>query len=444
MSTAEVRPRSLHQDEEIGRSALRKASLRLLPLLSFGYLIAYMDRVNVSFAALQMNRALHFSAQAYGLGAGLFFLTYSACEVPSNLLLVRFGARRWLTRIMFTWGLVSIAMMLVRTPWQFYLARLALGAAEAGFFPGVIFYLTLWFPSEKRARAISYFYIAYPLSSVVMGGLAGTLLNLNGRLGLAGWQWLFLVEGLPAIVMSIFFLLCLPDSPRQARWLSEEERGWIIRELQKEVVASARATGLTASVFSRVFREPRTWLLAGFYLCIMLDFYAYAFIAPTFIQNTTTFSATKIGFVIAFFGILGTISMLVFGWHSDRACERHLHSLVPTLIAAAAFLVVGLYAHPAVVLIAFAVIFMASCAYTCPFWSIPSSFLSGRSAAVGIATINTIGLIGGFIGPWWMGIAHDLTGNYQRGLLALALPLLVAAIVIHVDRRFALREQKVS
>jgi MFS transporter, ACS family, tartrate transporter len=439
LSTAEVpahHSSPVPETDAIGRSALRKASLRLLPLIGIGYLIAYMDRVNVSFAALQMNRALHFSAAAYGLGAGLFFLTYVAFEVPSNLLLVRFGARRWLARIMFTWGLVSIAMMFVRTPWQFYLVRLALGAAEAGFFPGVIFYLTLWFPSEKRAQAISHFYIAYPLSTVVMGGLAGLLLNLNGTFRLAGWQWLFLIEGLPAIVMSLLFLLCLPDGPQKAAWLTSDERSWILRELQSEADASAHATG-DERIFVRVFSEPRLWLLTGFYLCIMLDSYAYAFIAPTVIQNITTFSAAKIGYVIAFFGILGTISMLVFGWHSDRAHEHHLHSFVPMLAAAAAFLAVGVSARPAVVLPAFAIIVMASCAYTCPFWSISSSFLSGKSAAIGIATINSIGLIGGFIGPSWMGFTHNLTGTYQRGLLTLTIPALAAGVIILFARRYS-------
>lgn len=425
--------------DAIARSALRKASIHLLPLIGIGYLIAYMDRVNVSFAALQMNRALHFSAAAYGLGAGLFFLTYIAFEVPSNLLLIRIGARRWLARIMFTWGLVSIAMMFVRTPWQFYLARLALGAAEAGFFPGAIFYLTLWFPAANRARAISGFYIAYPLSSVVMGGLAGVLLNLDGTLHLAGWQWLFLVEGLPAIVMSLFFLIALPDGPRQARWLNDDERSWILRELQNEAAASAHAAG-DKHVFIRVLSESLLWLLVGFYLCIMLVSYAYAFIAPTVIQNTTNLSATKIGFVIAFYGILGTISMLFFGWHSDRVCEHHLHSFVPMLAAAAAFLAVGVSARPAVVLPAFAIIVMAACAYTCPFWSISSSFLSGKSAAVGIATINSIGLIGGFIGPSWMGFTHDHTGTYQLGLLTLAIPSLVGGAIILIARRYSKSE----
>src|SRR5579872_7532879 len=216
----------------IGVSALRKAGVRLISLIAIAYGVAYTDRVNISFAALQMNRDLHFSASAYGLGAGLFFLSYAACEIPSNLLLVRFGARRWIARIMITWGLLAMGMMLVKTPVQFYTVRFLLGMAEAGFFPGVVFYLSQWFPANVRARTISRFYVALPLSSVFMGGLAGVLLNLQGRLGLAGWQWLFLAEGLPAVILSFVFFFFLPNTPGDAAWLTTAERDWLAEQLR--------------------------------------------------------------------------------------------------------------------------------------------------------------------------------------------------------------------
>ena len=222
------------QDEAIGRSAQRKAAVHLLPLLAVGYGLAYMDRINISFASLQMNRDLHFSASVYGFGAGLFFIGYALCEVPSNLLLLRFGARRWLARIMFTWGLLAAATMFVRTPLEFNVLRFLLGMAEAGFYPGVIFYLTLWFPARMRARAVSRFYISLPLSSVVMGSLAGWLLGLGGKLGLAGWQWLFLVEGLPTAIFSLVMLKMLPDSPAKATWLTAEEKAWLERQLKAD------------------------------------------------------------------------------------------------------------------------------------------------------------------------------------------------------------------
>src|SRR5271169_6231292 len=213
-------------DNILGASALRKANVRLIPLIAIAYGVAYTDRVNISFAALQMNRDLHFSASSYGLGAGLFFLSYAACEIPSNLLLVKFGASRWIARIMFTWGLLAMGMMLVKTPLQFYVVRFLLGMSEAGFFPGVVFYLSQWFPANVRARTVSRFYVALPLSSVFMGGLAGVLLNLQGRLGLAGWQWLFLAEGLPAVVLSVVFFFFLPNTPGEAKWLTTGERDW--------------------------------------------------------------------------------------------------------------------------------------------------------------------------------------------------------------------------
>src|ERR1017187_1570155 len=221
-------------DDKIGASALRKASVRLIPLIAIAYGVAYTDRVNISFAALQMNRDLHFSASNYGFGAGLFFLSYAACEIPSNLLLYRFGARRWIARIMFTWGFLAMGMMFVRTPREFYIVRFLLGMAEAGFFPGVIFYLSQWFPANVRARTVSRFYVALPLASVFMGGLAGVLLNLQGRLGLSGWQWLFLAEGLPAVILSVAFLVYLPNTPNEAKWLTTEERDWLLNQLRAD------------------------------------------------------------------------------------------------------------------------------------------------------------------------------------------------------------------
>src|SRR5580658_1139797 len=220
--------------DAIGRSAQRKAGLRLTPIIGIGYGLAYIDRLNLSFASLQMNRDLHFSASVYGFGAGLFFIGYALCEVPSNLALLRFGAKRWLARIMFTWGLLAAAMMFVRTPLEFNAVRLLLGVAEAGFFPGVLYYLMLWFPARMRARAVSRFYIAMPLSSVVMGSLAGWLLGLGGKLGLAGWQWLFLIEGLPAVAFSFVILKLLPDSPASAKWLSVDEQAWLQNQLRMD------------------------------------------------------------------------------------------------------------------------------------------------------------------------------------------------------------------
>jgi MFS transporter, ACS family, tartrate transporter len=422
-------------DSPIGRVALRKASLRLLPLIAIGFGIAYMDRVNVSFAALQMNHDLGFSASVYGLGAGLFFLSYAASETPSNLLHVRFGARRWLARIMITWGILSIAMMFVRTPAQFYLARLAVGAAEAGFFPGVIFYLSQWFPAARRSQAISGFFIAFPLSSVIMGALAGALLNLNGRLGLAGWQWLFLVEGLPAVLMSVVFLRLLPDGPADAKWLTAAERTWILTQLRNED-AHLRAH---SNNLRHALREPRVWLMGAALFCIYIGSYSYIFSAPIIIKSITTLSITHVGFAISLISILGAVAMLFNGWHSERTRERFAHVLIPTLCMAAGFIAAGLTANPFLVLPAFAVIFMSFCALMSPVWTIPPTFLTGTAAAAGIAIINTLGSCGGFVGPWFMGRADDLTGSFQRGLLITAIPILIGAAILLLVRRYSIR-----
>jgi ACS family tartrate transporter-like MFS transporter len=387
-----------------------------------------MDRVNVSFAALQMNQQLHFSASIYGFGAGLFFLSYAICEIPSNLLLVRFGARRWLARIMLTWGLLSIAMMFVRTPTQFYIARLALGAAEAGFFPGIIFYLSQWFPATERSRAISRFYIALPLSSVVMGAIAGALLNLHGVANLAGWQWLFLVEGVPAVLLAFIFFIMLPDNPAKARWLSAAERDWLIEQLR--LGDASTSGGHSSADTRRALRDPRVWMLGIVLFCIYLGLYGYTLSAPTIVQKVTGLSTTHTGFIIALTGIIGAASMLFNGWHSDRTGERYWHIIVPALLMALGFNVSGVSARPAFALPAFFLIVAGFTATQGPVWTLPSSFLTGTSRAAGIAAINMTAICGGFLGPWWMGVIDDWTGNYQHGLLTLALPIFVGVAVL--------------
>lgn len=413
--------------ESFGASALRKASVRLIPLIAIAYGVAYTDRVNISFAALQMNRDLHFSASSYGLGAGLFFLSYAACEVPSNLLLYRFGARRWIARIMFTWGLLAMGMMFVKTPLEFYVVRFLLGMAEAGFFPGVVYYLSQWFPASVRARTVSRFYVALPLSSVFMGGLAGALLNLQGRLGLAGWQWLFLAEGLPAVILSVIFFVFLPNTPAEANWLNAEERGWLLDQLRADnaAIGERHAEGALRAILN-----PRVWQLGLFLVCIYIGFYAFSFSAPLLIQQVTRLGNANVGFVIAIMGVLGALGMVLNGQHSDRAGERYLHLVVPCVLIAAAFVVGGLTVAPIFAIPAYAIIFIGFNATGGPSWAIASSFLTGRSSAAGIATANTIAIVGGFVGPYWMGRAKDLTGDYQTGLLTLAVPALAGAAIL--------------
>jgi ACS family tartrate transporter-like MFS transporter len=374
-----------------------------------------------------MNRDLHFSASIYGFGAGLFFLSYAACEIPSNLLLVRFGASRWIARIMLTWGLLAMGMIFVKTPLEFYAMRFLLGMAEAGFFPGVVFYLSQWFPANVRARTISRFYIALPLSSVFMGGLAGALLNLQGSFGLAGWQWLFLIEGLPAVFLSAIFFFFLPNTPAQAGWLTDSERDWLQNQLRSDNAAAGGEHGEGAL---HAILNPRVLQLGSYLLCTYIGFYAFSFSAPILIQQVTGFNNTKVGFVVAILGILGALALVLNGQHSDRANERYLHLVAPCLMIAGAFVVAGSSTHPLLALPAYAMIFVGFNATAGPSWAIPSTFLTGKSAAAGIATANTIAIIGGFVGPYWMGLAKDFTGNYQRGLLTLALPSFAAAAIL--------------
>jgi ACS family tartrate transporter-like MFS transporter len=422
-------------DDAAAREGLRKASWRVIPLIALGYGTAYMDRVNISYAALQMNRDLHFSATVYGFGAGLFFLSYAACEIPSNLLLYRFGARRWLARIMVTWGVIAMGMILVRTPMEFYAARFLLGVAEAGFFPGIIYYIYLWYPAEMRARAITRFYIAFPLSTVVMGSLAGWLMGLQGRLGLTGWQWLFLVEGMPAILLGAVFYFFLPDGPSDAKWLTEAERVAVLAAVARDGAAGgAREAGGRESI-GPAFRDARVWLIGLFFLCIQAGGYAYSFSAPAIVQRITGANVSRVGFLLAGLGLMGAAAMLLAGRSSDRSGERYMHVLPWCVAMLAGFVGCGLSSSPLIALPALALVFCAYNAMQGPLWAIPAAFLTGRPAAAGIAAINMIGILGGFIGPYWMGIARDLTGDYQRGLLTMTAPMLAAAgIMLHLRR----------
>ncbi len=418
--------------KRIGESALRKAGLRLLPVIGVGYGLAYMDRINISFASLEMNRDLHFSASVYGFGAGLFFIGYALCEVPSNLLLLRFGARGWLTRIMLTWGLLAAAMMFVRTPVEFNVLRFLLGMAEAGFYPGVIYYLTLWFPLEMRARAVSRFYIALPLSSVAMGMVAGWLLGLGGKLGLAGWQWLFLLEGLPAAAFSLVIWKMLPDNPGKAAWLTAEEKAWLERKLKadSEKAHLGHSAGVTQALLS-----PKVWMIGAYFFCALTANYAYGFSAPAILQGATGWSTTHVGYLVAFIGLAGAAAMLLNSAHSDRQGERSLHCIVPCVVMAVGYLIASYASAPWLVVVALAATYVAFTAMLAPANAVPMQFLAGRAAAAGLADMNTITMFSGFVGPYWMGVMKDYSGSYQAGLRGLVLPSMLAAAAMFVLTR---------
>ena len=417
-------------------ATIRKISLRILPLIAIGYGISYIDRANVSFAALQMNRDLHFSSSIYGLGAGLFFLGYAVCELPSNLLLVRFGARRWIARIMFTWGILAMGMMFLKTPTQFYVMRMLLGVAEAGFFPGVVFYLTQWFPAEMRARAVSRFYVAVPLSSVLMGSIAGLLLSLQGSFGLAGWQWLFLIEGVPAVILSFVFLGYLPDNPVGAEWLSAKERTWLLDRVgqeQKEGKITHTNNILRALVDHRVI------LLAIMYFCSIGTAYAYSLSGPLIVQKLTGFNAAKVGFVVAGMSLFNALCVVLVPWHSDRSNERFWHIAIPAAFSTVGFLVAGLSFTPLIAIPALAIAQTGLVSAHPVIWSLPGSFLRDKSAAAGIAVISSFGQLGAFLGPIWIGRMRDATQSYSIGIMCLAIPTLSIVTTALVMKKLAKR-----
>ena len=421
-------------------SALRKARWRILPLLSLGYLAAYMDRANMSFAAEPMNRDLHFSPHVYGLGAGLFFISYALCEVPSNLLLLKFGARRWLARIMFTWGLLAMAMLLVHSRTTFYGMRLLLGVAEAGYFPGAIYFLSLWFPAKERARAIGLFYVSLPLATVLMGGVAGALLRLDGRLGLHGWQWLFLVEGIPAILLSIAIWFTLAERPREAKWLSKDERETLESELEG---AHPPDDSHGWEALKIVLRDWRVWLLGFCGLCLLGSFYALNFFLPEILRGLTGASPGKVGYLMAVAGAAGAVMMIANGMHSDRTAERRWHVNVPLLVIASLILMAGLHLQGWTAAVLLLMTLPVYFALQAPWVAIIVEQFRGEQAALAIATVNTVSIVGGFLGPYWMGWMRELTGGYAIGLGSLSVPwLLMAAGIAWVtrQRREAARE----
>jgi MFS transporter, ACS family, tartrate transporter len=404
---------------------IAKVSRRLVPFLIICYFVAYLDRVNVSFAALMMNQDLGLSQTAFGFGAGIFFIAYFIFEVPSNLLLERFGARKWIARIMLSWGILSGAMALIPTiahaiglgsEYSFYLLRVLLGVAEAGFFPGIIFYLTLWFPAEYRARIVGYFMAAIPLSTVIGAPISGALLYLHGGLGLAGWQWLFVIEAVPAIILSVVVFFYLTDRPTDASWLAPDERAWLAERLAHE--QRQRQAVRDYSVMQALV-NPRVLGLSLVYFGAVATNYGLSFFLPQIVKTfgLTTFLTTLVSATPYAAGLIG---MVWWGRRSDRAVERRFHTAFPLFIAAAGIAVSTVFDDPTLKMISLCVAGFGIFANLPVFWTLPTAFLSGAAAACGIAVINSVGNLAGFVGPFAMGWIKDHTGSYTGGLLLLA------------------------
>ncbi|WP_042302410.1 MFS transporter [Paraburkholderia kururiensis] len=427
---------------ELEARTMARVTARLVPFLIVCYFIAYLDRVNVGFAALQMNKALDLSSSAFGFGAGIFFIAYFFFEVPSNLLLERFGARRWIARIMFTWGILAGAMAFIphlsrmtgmSNAHVFYTLRILLGVAEAGFFPGIIFLLTLWFPAKYRARVVGYFMAAIPLSTVIGGPISGALLSLDGKSGFAGWQWLYLIEAAPALILSIGVLLYLTDKPADARWLTDDERAWLVARQAQE--RRHREAVRSFSVVEALF-NPRILAIALIYFGANATNYGLSFFLPQIIK---AFGLTNLqtGFVTSLPYIVGLVAMLYWGRHSDRSLERKRHVAIALVIAAAGIAAAAGLDNPVLKMIALSIAGFGIFGCLPIIWTLPAAFLSGAAAAGGIAAVNSLGNLAGFFGPYAMGWIKDSTGGFGAGLLCLAGAGLVgaaAALLLHHNR----------
>jgi MFS family permease len=400
---------------------LARARRRLIPFLFLLYIVAYLDRINVGFAALQMNASLGFSSTTYGLGAGIFFLSYTLFEIPSNIMLARIGARLWIARIMMSWGVVSAAMMFVRTAPAFYALRFLLGAAEAGFFPGIIFYLTLWFPRRERARTVAAFMTAVFFAGVVGGPLSGALLSMHGAGGLAGWQWLFLLEGLPAIVLGVVVLRVLDERPAAAAWLTAEERAVIGAALEEDAARQrVETTG-------RALRNRRTWAISLIHVIIPVTLYGIGFWMPQMLKTASGANDFVVGVLTAIPYAAAAVAMVIVGRRSDRTGERRWHFAIPAVVCAAA-LAASTLSSTAMWTVATLTIAMAALASMFgPFWAMATSEVGGVGAAASIALVNAVGNTGGFVGPYLLGAINDATHSFAAGLFAIAAILVAGA-----------------
>jgi MFS transporter, ACS family, tartrate transporter len=403
-------------------AVVSRLMLRLMPFLFLLYIIAYLDRINVSFGVLQMRSQLGISDLAYGRAAGIFFAGYFIFQLPSNLVLEKFGVRRWISALMIVWGVISCLMILIRGPRSFYVMRFLLGAAEAGFFPGMILYMKRWFPANARARAVAWFMTANPLAGVVGSPISGALLGLHGA-GLAGWQWMFLIEGLPAIVFgaAVFFTLC--DNPREADWLRGEEREWLLEKLETERQAE---TAVAPGDFWRVLVSLRIWLLSVIYFAVSATMYGMTLWLPSVIRALSGLSYFWTSMVNVLPFLVTVAAMVLVGMRSDRTGERRWHTAIPAFTAAAGLVIAG-YGHSTLVVVTGIGIGLAFAEAMCgPFWAMATSRMSGLSAAAGIAVVNSLANLGGYFGPDVIGFFRNENGGFRGGLLAIAAVLVVS------------------
>jgi MFS transporter, ACS family, tartrate transporter len=412
--------------------------LRLMPFLFLLYVVAYLDRINVGFAILQMRGQFRISDADYGRAAGMFFAGYFFFQVPSNLILEKVGIRRWISWLMAAWGIISCLMILIRGPISFSVMRFLLGAAEAGFFPGMILYMKNWFPAKTRARAVAWFMAANPIAGVIGSPISGALLNLHGS-GLSGWQWMFIIEGLPAIILALVVFLTLADTPHEARWLKGHEKEWLLNELAEEKSSESL---VPQHSFWKVLLSRKLWLLSLVYFAVSTTMYGVTLWLPTVIRSLSGLSYFWTGAVAVIPFVVTTVAMVLIGMHSDQTGERRWHTAVPAFAAAAGLLVAAYAQAPVIVVAGIGLGLALAESMVGPFWASATSSMAGLSAATGIAVINSLGNLGGYFGPDIIGFFRSANGGFGGGLVAISATLVVSGSVALVVSDRSRRETR--
>jgi ACS family tartrate transporter-like MFS transporter len=420
---------------EIERKTTRKVWARIIPFVLVLFVINYIDRVNIGFAALTMNKELAITSQQYGFIAGIFFFGYFVFEIPSNLLLHRLGARVWIARILVSWGIVAILTGFVKAAFHLYALRFLLGVAEAGYFPGIVLYLTYWFRKRHLAHAVALLCTGTPIANVIGAPVSGLILDHVHWMGLSSWRWVLILEGVPAILAGIFTYVFLPNRPADAKFLTPEEKGWLSAELQREELEKLPARGISAW---QALAHGRVWHLTAIYFAMVLSMYTVIFWMPQLIRTAfSQYSNTKVGILVMIPYLAGVSAMITIARSSDRTLERRYHAAVPEMVGAIALLLLGTIVAPSpfLFIVVWCLAAMGIWGFFGPFWALPNEFLAGSSAAVGIALVNSFGNLGGFVGPAAMGAINTKTGSFRGGILLAAFSLFVSATLILMLRK---------
>ncbi|MDQ5862501.1 MAG: MFS transporter [Actinomycetota bacterium] len=423
-----------NQLPELGARTLRRVRRRIMPLIVLLYFVAYLDRNNVGFAKLTMSEDIGLSASAYGLGAGIFFLGYALLEIPSNGGMYRFGARKWIARILISWGIFATAMALVNGETTFYVVRFLLGAAEAGFFPAILFYLTLWFPAAQRVTVLGIFILAQPISNALGAPVSGLLLQMEGIMGLHGWQWLYIIEGIPAILLGVLTPILMTDRPSHAKWLETDEREWLTKTMDEEL---AHKQGGAPHHFLAGLKDPRTIAYSALYFGLVCGIYGLGLWMPTIVAALGKFNTTEVGFIVAIPYTIAAVFVYFWGRRSDRTGNRVMHASISMVMAAIGLVAAGnlVQVNAILALIALTLAAMGIYSAIAPFLAMPSTALVGAAAAAGLAMVNSLGNLGGFVAPYAVGLLNDATGDNRSGLVFLAACLAITALATFLYAR---------